>query len=123
MSRGEFDLIDMLAFPLFLIGTVAQTGLLPDLPVLNDMLLNSEVAQVSVATVVATAALVFVIVTNKPRLDGWGAAQFWVVLATLLLVIGPSFVPILGAVLAADAAVAVALIVQQAGYFVASFLG
>jgi hypothetical protein len=123
MTRGEFDMIDMLAFPLFLIGTAAQTGLLPDLPILNDMVVNSEIAQISIATLLATAALVVVIVTNKPRLDGWGAAQLWVVLATFMLVIGPSFVPLLAAVLAGDVAVAVALIVQQAGYFVASFLG
>lgn len=124
MTRGKVDLFDLAAFPVFLLASFAELELLPDLPLLTDVLLDlGEGGQITVAVVLGAAALVTVIVTNKPTLSGWGGAQLWVVVATFLLMLGPSFIPILEIVLRSDIAAGVAVIVQSAGYMVASFMG
>lgn len=125
MTRGQVDLVDLLALPLFMLGGIVQLGWLPELPILSEVLLDLGDAggTVEVATVVMLVALAFVLATNKPKLNGNGGAQLWVVMATVFLILGPAFVPLLGVVLTNAAAAAVAFLVQTAGYMTASFLG
>lgn len=129
MSYGEVDAIDLVAFPLFLIGGLTQLGLMTAPEVmgigLSDTLLDlGAETSLTIATAVALAAIAIVITTNKPNLRrGRGYIQFWVVAATVGLVIAPPFVPILENLLNGGIASGVALLLQSAGYMIVSWLG
>lgn len=129
MARGEFDLVDVLASPLFMVGALADNNIVEFPTVMGfsptDILWSAGAhTEVTWATLLTLAALGVLIGTNKPQLDIYGGLQSWMVIITAILVVAPPFVPILEAFITHNMGVGlVAFFIQSSGYALISWLG
>jgi len=125
--RGDFDPEDMFVYPLFLIASLLNLGIIPDFTLWGwsalDVIWSSGPTTITWATLAGVAALVIVFATNRPSLDEWGAVQTALVLSTIALVLTPPFVPVLSEALSADIAAVSAFAVQTGGYISLSVVG
>lgn len=129
MARGEFDILDMIAFPVFSFAALSDNGIMPPVDLLGwsptDILWSAGAhTEITWATIISLVALAVVIGTNKPELDIWGGLQAWVVIATALLVVAPPFVPLLSSFIVGNQIVGfLAFTVQSSGYLAVSWMG
>lgn len=129
MVRGKFDVLDMLAFPIFSFTALTDNGLLPHIEVLgwsaSDVLWSAGAhTEITWATLISILALTLVIATNRPKISVYGGIQSWIILTTAVLVIAPPFVPLLDGIIVSSNIVGfLAFTAQSSGYLAASWMG
>lgn len=130
MGRGEPDLVDMLAFPIFGAFGLLALGVISPIPTIGGFSLGAELIQLGPETVITLPhvmqiiALGVMVGTNKPKLDPWTFAWGWISLATIILVIAMPFVPLLTNLTSSSVLAGMAMFLFQSfGYGVASWMG
>lgn len=129
MTRGEFDDVDLVAMPVFLLGSLFQLDLLSvdSLPLIGDPAAAfSTVAgvEISIAMLLSLVALGVVAYTNNWSIDGIsGGVQGYIVIATVGLIIAPPFMPALEEAVSGGVGAMFALAIQTSGYAVLSYVG
>jgi hypothetical protein len=125
MAQGELDQNDFFAFPIFVVATLTNLGLL-DLDVLSffgDTLLEIGRVNVTIATGASIATLLWVLYTNDVGLRARSGLDFWIILVTIWLILVPPFVAEVDALVSGTQAGAiVAFLLQSAGYSAASYI-
>jgi len=130
MGRGEPDLVDMLAFPVFAFFGLLALGVVNPVPTIGGVDLAAELITLGPETtitlphVMQLLALGVMVGTNKPQLDPWTFAWSWITIATILLVIATPFVPLITSLTGSSVLAGLALFIFQSfGYGTASWMG
>lgn len=130
MSYGEVDFVDLLAFPVFLLGGLQQTGIMDPITFegysVMDVLVDLPATDgITVAMLLSLGSIAVVLATNRPSIrNGLSLAQYWVVVVMFGLIVAPPFIPIIDGLIESSVAVGfVALLIQSAGYMLLSWLG
>lgn len=130
MGRGEPDLVDMLAYPIFAIFGLLSLGIVTPVPTVAGVSLGAELIQLGPETVITLPhvmqiiALGVVVVTNKPALDPWTFVWAWVTLTTIILVVAMPFVPLLTNLTSSSVFAGIVMFLYQSfGYGTASWMG
>lgn len=121
MAKNTVDLIDVPSIVVFVLGGFFSLGFTSESftiagfnPMSPVFTLPGETA-VSAAMLIQLAALVAVFITNEPELDLSTGIEAWLFIATIALVAGPPFIPLLEALLGGTLAAMVAFIIQTFG--------
>lgn len=131
MTDMAIDGEDLIALPVFMIGSMGQLGFL-SLSIagfsLSDVLYSFSAdgytTQISIGLILSLAALAYVLWTNDLGWRGWSAMQIWLVITVIWLVLSPPFVPIMQTLLLGSEWGAFgAFVLQTVGYTTLSYLG
>jgi hypothetical protein len=125
MAQGELDTNDFFAFPLFVVSTLFDLGLveLDLLSFLGDTLATVGRTDLTAATFVSLGALLWVLYTNGVRLRGTTGLSLWIIIVTFWLILVPPFVQEVDAIVSGTQVGAlVAFLLQSAGYTAASYV-
>jgi hypothetical protein len=127
--KGQIDPIDLLAFPVFLLGGALELGLLDSFSIVGlnptDTLfsLGPETA-ISYATLAMLVTFSAVLVTNEWSMDAWGTINGYLAVATLILIISPPLIPAMESLLGSSSIAGLfAFTIQSAGYAAVSYSG
>jgi len=132
MTRGKIDPVDLVAMPVFLLGSLIELDLLPvdSVPLLGDpaqvlFTLGSGAGSVEITlgTAMTLGALAVVAYTNEWDTAQLAGIQLWIIIATVGLIILPPFVPLLENWLSGSLAAVGALVIQTSGYTILSYVG
>lgn len=129
--RGEIDLNDAVVSPFFVLASAVSTGLL-SLELFgvgfSDSIFTigsgAGAIEVTVAKMIAIAALGIVFTTNRPDLSDMSELEMWTAIATIGLVLAPPFMPAVeGMITGSQIAGIIAVTVQAGGFYSLSYLG
>lgn len=128
MAKGRVDPLDLLAMPIFILGSLVSLGFISGFVILGFdpaatlVTLPGQTA-ISVSNLISIAALGFVIYTNGPEWSLDGGFQVWMFWVGVGLIVSPPFIPMIDAILGGTVAAFFAFIVQSFSYTYASYLG
>ena len=130
MATGKFDLVDI---PFGLIFAFASAGALglstipfPFFDLSENVFVLGEGAGsigFSFFSVLAVVSLLFALYTNRKDISSLPTVEYWVVLATIGLVVAAPFNVIISTILPTTTAAFVAWGIQSSGYFILSYSG
>lgn len=128
---GKIDLNDAVVSPFFVIASGVQAGVLDFQPLgidFADPLVSTGSGEaavaISIANLVAIAALAVAYATNRPELGDMAGAETWVAIVTVVLVVAPPLAPPLEALIQSSVIVGlVSVIIQAGGFYTLSYLG
>jgi len=130
MARGEIDLVDLVAYPFYALGSLLALGVVTPVPTVAGIDLGMTLVslgpqtQITLPNFVAVAALATMFGTNRPELDPWSFSYAWITIATALLTVGMPFIPLLENAASGSMLAAMVLFVFQSfGYGIASWMG
>ncbi|MHB9288124.1 hypothetical protein ACKVMT_13925 [Halobacteriales archaeon Cl-PHB] len=126
MARGKVDMNDAVVSPFFVLSAAISVGIVQfDLYGFDfgAPLFSIGSADISTAMLISVLALVTAYATNRPDFTKMGGVETYVAIATLGLVVGPPFIPMLDAILGYTGAGLVALVIQSSGFYALSYLG
>lgn len=131
MTDLALDGEDLIALPIFMIGSMGQLGFLSLsvagislADVLYSFSADGYTTQISLGLVLSISALGYVLWTNDLGWRGWSAMQIWLVIAVVWLVLSPPFVPIMSTLLMGSEWGAFgAFVLQTIGFSTLSYLG
>jgi len=122
---------DLLALPVFMLGSLGQLGFLSLSvagislsTVLYSVTADGYTTQISLGLLLSIAALGYVMWTNDLGWRGWSGLQIWLVIVVVWLVLSPPFVPIMKTLLLGSTwGGFVAFVLQTIGFSTLSYLG
>lgn len=130
MATGKLDLVDV---PFGLIFAFASAGALglSTIPVpfidlsANLFVLGEGVGQIgfSFFSLLAVACLLFAVYTNRKDVSSMPTVEYWIVVATIGLVLAAPFNVIISTILPNTTAAFLAWGIQSSGYFLLSYSG
>jgi len=131
MTDLALDGNDLLALPVFMLGSLGQLGFLSLSvagislsTVLYSITADGYTTQISLGLILSVAALAYVMWTNDLGWRGWSGLQIWLVIVVVWLVLSPPFVPIMKTLLLGSTwGGFVAFVLQTVGFSTLSYLG
>ena len=131
MTDLALDGNDLLALPVFMLGSLGQLGFLSLSvagislsTVLYSVTADGYTTQISLGLLLSIAALGYVMWTNDLGWRGWSGLQIWLVIVVVWLVLSPPFVPIMKTLLLGSTwGGFVAFVLQTIGFSTLSYLG
>jgi len=131
MTDLALDGNDLLALPVFMLGSLGQLGFLSLSvagislsTVLYSVTADGYTTQISLGLILSIAALGYVMWTNDLGWRGWSGLQIWLVIVVVWLVLSPPFVPIMKTLLLGSTwGGFAAFVLQTIGFSTLSYLG
>lgn len=124
---GKLDFNDAFISPLFVISAAVDAKLVDftiwGFDFADPLMTLSAGSKITTATVLSLLALIIAYATNRPNFDAMGYVQTTLAAMTVLLVVLPPFMPLLGGILSVSIVGLIAVVIQASGFYSLAYLG